>query len=128
VLQRLFVIGSNHVLHHSHDRPSLGGVSWLAFMRLSRTTHLPVCEPSTRRAYMLTFASRLLRDRYMAMLLICRPYKIGDLNYLAAIGAQFALAFSMVTVLCMRIFDDISTRFDLRGAQVVMKFNSKSQV
>jgi hypothetical protein len=65
---------------------------------------------------------------YMALLLGCRPYRQPDLNVLAAIGAQFALALSMVTVLGMRIFDDITARYDLGGAQSIMRIDSKSQV
>jgi len=65
---------------------------------------------------------------YMALLLGCRPYRQPDLNVLAAIGAQFALALSMVTVLGMRIFDDITARYDLGGAQSIMRIDSKSQM
>jgi hypothetical protein len=65
---------------------------------------------------------------YLAMLLAFRPYVRFDLNFLAAIGSQFALALSMLVALCMRIFNDITTRYDLGGAQHIMKFDGPSEV
>jgi hypothetical protein len=65
---------------------------------------------------------------YMVVLLIFRPYSKSGLNFLAALGSQFALAFSMFTAYSMRIFNDIMARFDLEGAQHIMKFDSPSEV
>jgi len=59
---------------------------------------------------------------YMAMLLIFRPYAISGLNFLSAIGSQFALAFSMLCCLCLRIFNDIAARHNIEDAQQIMKF------
>jgi hypothetical protein len=72
--------------------------------------------------------SMTLTVTYMAMLLIFHPYASGDLNFLAAIGSQFALLFSMLISLYIRIFDDINLRVDLESAQQIMSFDGPSQV
>jgi hypothetical protein len=91
---------------------------------------------------------------YMVMLLVFQPYMRKDLNYLAAIGAQFSLAFSMLVSLYLRIFNDIAARtplalrtegliavpllspvfeswlavYDVKGAQKILRIDSPSQV
>jgi hypothetical protein len=65
---------------------------------------------------------------YMATLLVFKPYKRGVLNYLSATVAQFALLFSMIVALCMRIFIDVADRFNEKSAQAVMDFEGPSQV
>jgi hypothetical protein len=65
---------------------------------------------------------------YGFMLLIFRPYRKGDLNFLAAIGAQLALAFSMQLALCTRIFNDIAARHEAKDARQIMKFHDPSKV
>jgi len=65
---------------------------------------------------------------YMATLLVFKPYKRGVLNYLSATVAQFALLFSMIVALCMRIFIDVADRFNEKSAQAVMDFEGPSQM
>jgi H+/Cl- antiporter ClcA len=62
------------------------------------------------------------------MLLAFRPYRQSSSTFLSAIGAQFALAFSMLVSLCIRVFDDIATRWSHREAQQVMKFDGPSEM
>jgi len=49
-------------------------------------------------------------------------------QFLAAIGSQLALAFSMLVLLYMRIFNDISARYSQEGARQIMNFDSPSQI
>jgi hypothetical protein len=65
---------------------------------------------------------------YMALLLTFRPYHHRDLNFLAAIGSQFALGCTILNALCIRIFDDIKAKSGLHYAQQTMGFDSPSEV
>jgi hypothetical protein len=65
---------------------------------------------------------------YMALLLTFRPYVQRDLNFLAAVGAQFALGCTILNALCIRIFDEIKANSGLQDAQRIMGFDSPSDV
>jgi hypothetical protein len=65
---------------------------------------------------------------YMALLLILRPYVQRELNWLSAIGSQFALGFSMLVVLYISMFNDIKANNNLPDAKEIMKFDSTSDV
>ena len=62
------------------------------------------------------------------MLHIFRPYVRHELNLLATIGSQLHLAFSMLIILCMRLFYDITEQCDLERAQKIMNFDSTADV
>jgi hypothetical protein len=65
---------------------------------------------------------------YMATLLTFRPYVRRDLNFLAAIGAQYLIAWCMGVALSIRIFSDIETLVDRESAQRLMNYNGPSDV
>jgi len=65
---------------------------------------------------------------YLSLLLVLRPYARHDLNFLAAFGAQLALGCTMINALCIRIFDDIQAKYDLDGAQQIMRFGDPSEI
>jgi len=65
---------------------------------------------------------------YSVMLLHFRPYRLQDLNFLAAVGSQFALTIIMVVALFMRLFNDIQQECDLDRAQRIMRFKGPDEI
>jgi len=71
---------------------------------------------------------------YMGLLLICRPYRQRDLNFLAAVGAQFAIGCTMLNALCIRIFDEIKASSGKTAVQAeqdakrIMGFDSPADI